>query len=220
MADASSMQNILSLIQAFTGKGASRTTSGGTQTTQTQLSQEAMNGMIKSALESNSGLAAVSGMQQQQGMYNSTTNGMLTNDLLSRITANVAEKGAPTTVTKTPSVVQENTPGLGVGGAAAMAGLSLFKSPIDKFIKGLTDGSDTSTGGGDIMSSIGETLTNSFTDTSSLAGIAEASLGANQGFESFLNEGISAAADTVSSTAGDSGGFLSDVGDWFKNLFS
>jgi len=215
MADASSMQSILSLIQAFTGKGASKTTSGGTQTTQTQLSQEAMNGMIKSALESNSGLAAVSGMQQQQGMYNSTTNGMLTNDLLSRITANVAEKGAPTTVTKTPSVVQENTPGLGVGGAAAMAGLSLFKSPIDKFIKGLTDDSSTSSGS-DLMSSIGETLTNSFTDTSSLAGIADASLGANQGFESYLGDGIAAVADS----GGDSGGLLSDVGDWFKNLFS
>jgi len=215
MADTSSMQSILSLIQAFTGKGASKTTSGGTQTTQTQLSQEAMNGMIKSALESNSGLAAVSGMQQQQGMYNSTTNGMLTNDLLSRITANVAEKGAPTTVTKTPSVVQENTPGLGVGGAAAMAGLSLFKSPIDKFIKGLTDDSSTSSGS-DLMSSIGETLTNSFTDTSSLAGIADASLGANQGFESYLGDGIAAVADS----GGDSGGLLSDVGDWFKNLFS
>jgi len=215
MADASSMQSILQLIQAFTGKGASKTTSGGTQTTQTQLSQEAMNGMIKSALESNSGLAAVSGMQQQQGMYNSTTNGMLTNDLLSRITANVAEKGAPTTVTKTPSVVQENTPGLGVGGAAAMAGLSLFKSPIDKFIKGLTDDSSTSSGS-DLMSSIGETLTNSFTDTSSLAGIADASLGANQGFESYLGDGIAAVADS----GGDSGGLLSDVGDWFKNLFS
>ena len=215
MADASSMQSILSLIQAFTGKGASKTTSGGTQTTQTQLSQEAMNGMIKSALESNSGLAAVSGMQQQQGMYNSTTNGMLTNDLLSRITANVAEKGAPTTVTKTPSVVQENTPGLGVGGAAAMAGLSLFKSPIDKFIKGLTDDSSTSSGS-DLMSSIGETLTNSFTNTSSLAGIADASLGANQGFESYLGDGIAAVADS----GGDSGGLLSDVGDWFKNLFS
>ena len=215
MADTSSMQSILSLIQAFTGKGASKTTSGGTQTTQTQLSQEAMNGMIKSALESNSGLAAVSGMQQQQGMYNSTTNGMLTNDLLSRITANVAEKGAPTTVTKTPSVVQENTPGLGVGGAAAMAGLSLFKSPIDKFIKGLTDDSSTSSGS-DLMSSIGETLTNSFTETTSLPGIADATLGANQGYESYLGDGIAAVADS----GGDSGGLLSDVGDWFKNLFS
>jgi len=144
MADTSSTDSILKLMQLFTGKGSTttQTSSGGTTTSGKVISQDTVNGMLKSALEGTDGLASVVNGQQTSGMYNSTTNEMLTNDLLSRLTTNIASASAPTVTTTTPSTVTSTTksPSLGTGGTLALAGLSLGKSYIDPLVKKLTNG--------------------------------------------------------------------------------
>lgn len=63
------------------------TTSDRTQTTEEIASPEAVQALVKQMLEGTSGLAAISSGQKNAGMYNSTTNSMLTNDLMSRVAA-------------------------------------------------------------------------------------------------------------------------------------
>jgi hypothetical protein len=136
MADSSSLSNILGLMQLFTGKGSTTTESGGTTTKQTQLSPDIMAQILQKGLEDNQGLAAVVNGQRTAGMYNSTTNTMLTNDLLSRLTTAAAVAGAPT-VTNTPVATKTvTTPKLGASGLGVLAGASLFKPEIDKFVGG------------------------------------------------------------------------------------
>lgn len=205
MAD-SSLTNILSLIQAFTGKeseekrsGSTTTTSGGTNTTttskKTEVSQDAMNSMLKSALEGTQGLAAISAGQNAAGLYNSSTNTMLTNDLLSRLAAQTAsanstvtqtatETTSPKTVVQTPSTATTSVPGLASnkGTMGALAAASLFKPQLDKVLKskgglagllGLFGGVDESAGTASaITPNIADALSS---NTTTLEGVLAAS---------------------------------------------
>lgn len=92
---AGGLGDLAALLGMFTGKE---------QTTQTKLSQTAMNQMLQSAFEKNGGLSAVSSGQRGSGMYNSSTNQLLTNDLISRLTAETAQRGAPTTVSSPAAI--------------------------------------------------------------------------------------------------------------------
>lgn len=78
--------------------GSTNTTknSGSVNTTQLQLSDEAVNGLVQKILEGTNGLASVSSGQKNAGLYNSSTNQLLTNDLLARTASNVAIARAPT----------------------------------------------------------------------------------------------------------------------------
>ena len=135
-AQESSIGNLLQLIQLFSGKGNTTTTTGGTETKQTMLSQDVINGIVKQAMESNQGLASVANGERTAGLYNSTTNTMLTNDLISRLTIKAAEAGAPT-VTQRPQTVQQiTTPKLGASGMLGLGALSLGKGFIDEKLKG------------------------------------------------------------------------------------
>lgn len=161
---ADSLTGILSLLQSLSSKtgtattedgGSTTTSSGGTitSTKQTVLSQDAMNAMLKSALEGTSGtsgLADVVGGQNKAGLYNSSTNSMLTNDLLSRLATQVAVAGAPTTTTQvnpittqvtspsskttnttTPAAVSATGAGLALGGVTALGAAKPF---LDKLL--------------------------------------------------------------------------------------
>lgn len=70
-----------------------------TTTNSTNLSQAGVTQQINDILQSTSGLAAVAGAQKSSGLYNSSTNTLLTNDLLSRAASQVAAKNATTTQT-------------------------------------------------------------------------------------------------------------------------
>lgn len=154
---ADSLTGILSLLQAFSSKtgtstisdsGSTTTSSGGSSTKQTVLSQDTLNAMLKSALEGSSGLADVVNAQNKSGLYNSTTNSMLTNDLLSRLATQVAVAGAPTTTTTTPDTktttpstkTTQTTAPAAVSGTAAAGtlagtlGLSAAKPILDKLL--------------------------------------------------------------------------------------
>ena len=104
---------ITELLKLFTGKAGgtnssnsiSETTSGGTSTKQTVMSQDVINKLLQSALEGNQGLSSVVKGQQSAGLYNSSTNTLLVNDLLSRLTTQTAAAAAPT-VTTTPQTTK------------------------------------------------------------------------------------------------------------------
>lgn len=79
------------------GPSSSTTTnSGHTDTSQVMLTQEAVNHLTQQMLESTQGLASVSRGEHLSGAYNSSTNSMMVNDLLSRVAGEVAVRGAKT----------------------------------------------------------------------------------------------------------------------------
>lgn len=84
--------------------GTTTQTDSGTTTTVTSsesVSPDAVNALVKSILEGANGLAAVAGGQKNAGLYNSSTNQMLTNDLISRAAAEGAKLNKTNTQTST-----------------------------------------------------------------------------------------------------------------------
>lgn len=140
-----SLDSLASMMKLF---GSSNTTT--TDVKQTKIDQATLQGILKNALESNSGLSSITHGQNTAGMYNSTTNAMLVNDLLSRLTTQTAALSAPTTTTrtaKTPAAIGGST-------VAALAGASLFKPELDNLLKkGKTSLLDKLTGASDSVSS-------------------------------------------------------------------
>lgn len=141
MADATSLDALKSLATLFSGNKSTRTTSGGsqTQTTSTDIDQETINKLLQSALEGNAGLAAVSQGQKGAGMYNSSTNRLLTNDLVSRLTSQVAAQTASKTTTTTSAPMKEVTQGAGLNQADSLTKLVAVLSASQKLggIKGI-----------------------------------------------------------------------------------
>ena len=133
------LEAVTDLIKLFTGNSGgsntTTTTSGGIGTKQTKISSELATQMLQNALESNQGLAAIAQGQAGAGMYNSTTNKLLTNDLLARLTANIAEKAAPTVESISPTTqtakVANIVPSL-KGQVPNLAALTLGKPLLDK----------------------------------------------------------------------------------------
>lgn len=194
MAESTSLDATLKLLQSLSGGGKTQTTSGGTTTTQTQLSQDTINATLKSALESNQGLAALAAGQANSGMYNSTVNQQMTNDLLARLTTNAAVAGAPKTTTTPKSTVTSKEPG-GMSNLLIAAGLGYGKKGIDKLLSGGfwedSAGSAVGSGGATFMD---------FVDTNTLAGVEAAS-----GGSSILDSISSMFGDSVIDTAVGSG---------------
>ena len=133
------LEAVTDLIKLFTGNSGgsntTTTTSGRIGTKQTMISSELATQMLQNALESNQGLAAIAQGQAGAGMYNSTTNKLLTNDLLARLTANIAEKAAPTVESISPTTqtakVANIVPSL-KGQVPTLAALTLGKPLLDK----------------------------------------------------------------------------------------
>ena len=133
------LEAVTDLIKLFTGNSGgsntTTTTSGRIGTKQTMISSELATRMLQNALESNQGLAAIAQGQAGAGMYNSTTNKLLTNDLLARLTANIAEKAAPTVESISPTTqtvkVANTVPSL-KGQVPNLAALTLGKPLLDK----------------------------------------------------------------------------------------
>lgn len=232
--------DVLKLIQSISGTQSTSTTSGGTKTTQTQLDQNTVNGLLKSALESNQGLASVTQGQVGAGLYNSSTNTMLTNDLLSRLTTDIAAKSAPTTITSTPTKTVQSTPGLGTAGMLGLGAVSLLKDPIDKILSGIKSGSGSSVAGNSMSTAAlngwDTEMTGGASDaiestadmsTAALSGFSVADSGATDmadaafnsgsgGFDSWFSDNYSDVASSISDTVSDSGGesdWMSGIGD-------
>ena len=118
---------MLKLIQAFTGVTETRTGGGFTQTEKTNITPEQQAMLLKAALDSNSGLASVTSGQKAAGLYNSSTGGLLANDLLARLTAQVAGQTASKTTTRTASPSTTKTGGASSNFNKALLGLAAFQ---------------------------------------------------------------------------------------------
>lgn len=239
MAD-SSLGAVAELLKLFTGKGNTTTTKdysdGFTETTQKGLPPEAMQALIKTAMEGSQGLASVAGGQKSAGLYNSSTNQLLVNDLLARITGQAATLGAPTTVTRSPTSRTQTqsvqSPAL-KNSMPALAGMSLAKGGIDQLLgygskahslysrgKDLFDwfaASESSIPGGAISAAnatadpIGSlyTLTSGFSDAAPSAGVALSSISSPAGISGLdFAESISSLFSYPSVEAVNAGGEL------------
>lgn len=109
MADNVNLLN--SLLTTFVGKPSQTTiASGGSSTQQTQFTPEAVQALLSQMMGASSGLASVSSGQRNAGMYNSTVNQQLVNDLLTRVSGDVAVRTAPTVTTREPTTTTIKTP--------------------------------------------------------------------------------------------------------------
>jgi hypothetical protein len=114
-----------SLGTSLFGSSTTRTTSGGSQTDQTMFSQEGINAMLRQLMESEqSGLAKVASGARIPGMYNTTTQQLMVNDLLARTSGEVATRTAPRVTTRQPTTETSETPGMlsSKGGTLGMLG--------------------------------------------------------------------------------------------------
>lgn len=118
------LDTLTQLLQTFKGGPKTTTTSG------EQVSQEKATALLQQILESTGGLAAVSGGQKGAGIYNSSTNKLLTNDLLARSTAQVAALSSQ----KTQTTQVGAQPGA-LGSAVSLLGSSLLKPTITAGLK-------------------------------------------------------------------------------------
>lgn len=102
---------VANLAGLFLGSESTTTDSGGTTVTtqEDSVSQAAVDSLVNSILSGTNGLAAVAGGQRQAGLYNSSTNTMLVNDLIARSAAEGAKLNKKTTQTTTAPATTKTT---------------------------------------------------------------------------------------------------------------
>lgn len=115
-ASGTSLADLGNLAALFTSKS-------GSSSTQTNITPEAMQAILTQILGGTAGLASVANGEKTAGLYGSSTNQLLTNDLLTTAAQKAALAGASTTTTK------REDPALSPGKtAAAIGGLSLVQN--------------------------------------------------------------------------------------------
>lgn len=124
MADVSDLAGLAQVMQAVQG-GKTK------QTKQTKLTPEGITELVNQTLRGESGLGRIGSSAKRAGLYNSTTEELLRNDLISRATVNAGIAGAPT-----ESVTDVEGAGLG-SMAALLAGTSLTNYLAKNGIEGL-----------------------------------------------------------------------------------
>ena len=218
MAEQTSLDAIASLLKLFTGQ--TTKTSGGsvTETTGSGLDQTALAGLLRTALESNQGLAATTQGQRTAGLYNSSTNRLMSNDLLARLTANAAAAGATKTSTRTiaPQNVKVGGDNAALLGKLGMGLTAYQKLGGDKLVSMLGTGSSVGTSDllkANIAGKFGSDPTAGLTDLISSQGWADTAANTFSGsaldvaglggdaFQTFAPEGWSDLADSAGSVA-------------------
>jgi len=134
-----SASDLAALAALFTSKSGSTSS-----TTKSNITPQGMNAVIQQILGGTNGLAAIANGEKTAGLYNSSTNQLLTNDLITRTAGELAKQQAGTTTTGG----SKQNPALNPGKtAAAVGGLSLINnllkesgglSGIAGLLKGLT----------------------------------------------------------------------------------
>lgn len=196
-------------------------TSGGTNTTttSTSTSQAAVDATVKAILEGTNGLASVSSGQRTAGLYGSSTNQLLTNDLVTRAaaegaklnstttqtavtaptTTTTANSGGTTTVSNSTTTKPASASATGVAGALALL-QAIPKGVKDSVLSGLgIKGSTDST----------SQSANSGGDSSSQQAIADAYSDPSRALD--VTQGSSVGADGVASVGGVSGASTNEV---------
>jgi len=193
--------NSLSTLTSLLGmvKGKSSTT-----TTSSNISDEGVNALIQQILGGSQGLAAVAGGQKSAGLYNSTVNQQLTNDLITRTAGEVAKTKAGTT-TKTTSPPQISggnilslLTSLGAGKLITAGGKKVASSPL-----GQTVSANASALGETLMGSTSIPLS-AFVEANSTADPLGALI-TSQGWSPGAGAGVKGALGTGAGLAGVSG---------------
>lgn len=158
------------LISTFTSGGGTTTTSSPksqTTTSQTQLSSDNVLGLIQQLLGGTNGLASVAQGQANSGLYNSSVNTQLANDLISKTSTQVAAAAAPKVETQsttgstqvaTNNAQLDPTSSLLTAGAAYIGGKILKRTGVlDTLNKGVDSAIDSIFGSsGGVASSVGD----------------------------------------------------------------
>lgn len=124
--------SVLNAVQGGSQKQTS-TTSGGSQTQQTQLSDEAVNERIRQILRGPGGVRDIGGAARRSGLYNNSTEELLLGNLYSSAAAQGEIARAPTVTTSTPqtTTTKVETPGMDLGAiAGTVAGAALLNQVI------------------------------------------------------------------------------------------
>jgi hypothetical protein len=230
------LQTIPSIAALFSSPTTTTTSSTDPSTTteSTSISKEGMDALLKQILDSNKGLSSVTSGQRSAGLYNSTSNSLLTNDLLTRAAGEVASRtatktgvttgGAKTTAQKTTAPI---SPAVATGGAGALGLLSALGKSKNAFAAGSEGGLYEAISGRDVVDTFGDYNPATSFSSSSIAGdvgtgysgyadtfgmsAAPAAdfLGGGYGL---LDDADSLFLDNAGSFFGDSLSFLGDVG--------
>lgn len=140
--------SLSSLLDLYT-KARGTTSSSSTQS---NISKEGVDGLIQQILSSTQGLAAVSSGQKAAGLYNSSANSMLTNDLLSQTTGKVASLQAGSTTTQKQGGISGSDLSTGL---ILAAGKSLLGPSISGAAKKLGFGAGTKSIGQSVADKLG-----------------------------------------------------------------
>ncbi len=151
------------IAQLFLGKSSSGSSNtagaiSGSRTTQESVAPGAVDAVVKAILEGSQGLAAVANGQRRAGLYNSSTNNLMVNDLVARAAAEGAKLNKSTTVTDTQSTVQNQgtaqrtnpqiKPGTAIGASIVSSLIPKdVKTGIKNRIMGTDDGAPVRTAG-------------------------------------------------------------------------
>jgi hypothetical protein len=134
------------VLAAFLPRKDTKQTQSATETSQTNVTAEGINGIIRTLMEGDTGLAALMQRTQGAGLYNSSTAQLLANDLASRVGEKAAIAGAATTKNATQTTKTNNTGG-SIDPKWAL-GLQLLSELAGKFDnKGGSGGSGGNAGG-------------------------------------------------------------------------
>lgn len=133
MANVDSLGNFTSILNMFKGSGTT------TSSTSSNISSQGINAILAQALGSAQGLSGVAGGQRSAGLYNSSTNQLLINDLLTRTSGELAKQQAGTTTKQKTGPQFNPVSTLGFLAAQKLLGPSL-KTLADKTgINGIGD---------------------------------------------------------------------------------
>lgn len=177
-----SLGNISQILALINGTQTSQTTSS-------NISSEGMQALMNQLMAGTQGLSAISGATKASGGYNSTAQSLLTNDLITRASGQLAaQQAGTTTTTKTPAKVT----GSNLLGLAGTLGGNALLGPT---IKGLAKKTGVNTWGDDIANALG--LGSNTVAASMPSAVSAASAGSN--YASLVNQ------------IGDGSGFLENL---------
>lgn len=208
------LSSVLSTIQGLQGKSAKQVTTGGsTSTSGSNISDEGMNRVIQQILAGPGGVKDISGAARGSGLYNSSTEAQLLNDLAAR-TAGEAEKqrAGTTTTTNSNQTTEMIQPGMGLGGGlGTMLALSAAK-PLLGGLSSLLGGGGFMEGAG--LGGLSNMLTGGAATAASATGASAPINLAEVTAAPSVSAGISSGASVGNSLGGltDFGALSSDLG--------
>lgn len=128
MAAIDQLTGLMDLINGVKGQSETTKTSGGTQTSQTNVSSQGIQEILNSILSGSGGVKDIGSRSRNSGLYNSTSEDLLLGNLYATA-ANKAELArSPTTVTTAPQTKTTSTQGTGIGGLAGTLGTTFLAS--------------------------------------------------------------------------------------------